>query len=110
MFQEKQIGQARINSTTATSVYSPGAGVTGLIKTIIIANQTGSVDSYRLFVDDDGTTYDQSTALFYDVPIDAYSTHLINTFIAMNDPSGNIAFRNATANALTITLFGAEIS
>jgi hypothetical protein len=110
MFQEKQLGQSRINGTTATSVYSPAVGVTAIIKTIYIANQSGSADTYRLFVDDDGTTYDQTTALFYDIVIEADETLQIDTFIAMNDPSGNVAFQNGTANALTITLFGAEIT
>jgi len=107
--QEKQLAQARENSTNAVSVYSPGA-VTAVIKTIVVCNQTANDETFRIFLDDDGTTYDQGTALYYDVPISANSTVQIDTFWAMNDATGNLAYRSSTANALTITVFGAEIT
>ncbi len=109
-FQEQQLAQARENSTNAASIYSPGTGITALIKTILIANQSGAAATYRLFLDNDGTTYDQGTCLAYDVPIDANSTHYITVFMAMNNSSGNLAYRSSAANALTITVFGAEVS
>lgn len=108
--QEKQLGQARENSANAVSVYSPGASVTAVIKTIIVCNQTANNETFRIFIDDDGTTYDQSTALFYDVPIDANQTVQIDGWFPMNDATGNIAYRSSTANALTISVFGAEIT
>ena len=108
--QEKQLGQHRINSTTATSLYSPGASTTAIVKSVVICNQTGSADTFRLFVDDDGTTYDQTTALYYDVSITANTTIQIDTYWPMNDADGNLATQNATANALTFTAFGVEIT
>jgi len=109
-FQEKQLAQARENSTNAVSVYSPGSGVTAVIRTIIVCNQSGADVTFRIFLDDDGTTYDQSTALYYDIPIMTDSSVEINTFIAMNNSSGNLAYRSSVANALTITVFGVEIT
>lgn len=109
-FQEKQLGQARENSANAVSVYSPGASTTAIIKGIIIANTSGSASTYRLFLDDDGTTYDESTALAWDILIAADSVVHIDTFHAMNNSSGNFAYRSSVANALTITLFGVEIT
>ena len=109
-FQEKQLGQHRINSTTATSLYSPGASTTTIIKSIVVCNQSGTVDTFRLFIDDDGTTYDQTTALYYDVSIAAGTTVQIDTYWPMNDADGNLATQNATANALTFTAFGVEIT
>ena len=107
--QEKQLGQLRPANTTAASVYSPGAGVTAVIKGIFIANTTGATVNFRLFVDDDGSTYDESTALYWDASVPANSTVEITAFIAMNDSGGNIAVRTDTASALTFTVFGAEI-
>ena len=107
--QEKQLGQKRENSTNAVTVYSPGASTTAIIKGIIIANTSGAAATYRLFLDDDGTTYDESTALAWNVPIVADSVIHIDTFHAMNNSSGNFAYRSSVANALTITLFGAEV-
>lgn len=107
--QEKQLGQARPSDTSAVSIYSP-SNVTAIIKSIWVCNTTASQVSFRIFVDDDGTTYDESTALFYDVTIDANTTMEIDTFAAMNNSNGNMAVRTGTANALTFTVFGAEIS
>ena len=109
-FQEKQLGQHRINSTTATSLYSPGAGVTAIIKSVIVCNQTATSADFRLFIDDDGTTFDESTALFFDTPVGANSTVEIDTFWPMNNSAGNLATRTDTANAITFTAFGVEIS
>ena len=108
--QEQQLGQHRINSTTATSLYSPGASITAIIKSITVCNQTGTLATFRLFVDDDGTTYDQTTALYYDVSIGANTTVQIDTYWPMDTDAGNLATRTDTANALTFTAFGAEIT
>ena len=107
--QEKQLGQARPANTTAVSLYSPGTGVTAIIKGVFIANTTGTAAKFRLFVDDDGTTYDESTALYWDASVPANSTVEICTFMAMNNASGNMAVRTDTASALTFTAFGAEV-
>jgi len=109
-FQEKQLGQRRDNDTSAHSVYSPGASTTAVIKTITLMNTTSTDATIRLFIDDDGTTYDQSTAILYDVIIDANSLLQLDGFYPMNDASGNLAYQQGTANAITITVFGAEIT
>ena len=109
-FQEKQLGQHRINSTTATSLYSPGASTTAIIKSVVVCNQTASAATFRLFIDDDGTTYDQTSALYYDVSIAGNTTIQIDTYWPMNDANGNLATRTGTANAITFTAFGVEIT
>ena len=106
----KQLGQARENSTNAVSVYSPAASTETIIKSIIVANTTASDVAVRIFVDDDGTTYDESTAIIYDVDVPANGNLTIDEPICMNDSSGNLAYRSATANALTITVSGIEIT
>ncbi len=107
--QEKQLGQHRINSTTATSLYSPGANTTAIIKSIVVCNQ-GAAALFRLFLDDNGTTYDQTTALYYDVVIGAATTIQIDVFWPMNNSSGNLATRTSVANALTFSCWGVEIT
>lgn len=110
IIQEKQLGQLRPANTTAASLYSPGTGVTAIIKTIVICNQTSSSAKFRIFLDDDGTTYDESTALFFDIDIGPNSTDHVDTYYAMNNPSGNLAVRTDTNSAITFTCFGAEIT
>jgi hypothetical protein len=109
-FQEKQLGQRRDNDTNTHSVYSPGASVSAIIKTITLCNTSSSEATVRLFIDDDGTTYDESTAILYDVTVDAKSFLQIDGFYPMNDAGGNLAYQQGTANAITITVFGAEVT
>ena len=108
--EEKQLAQARLTDTNAASIYSPAAKTTAIIKSVVICNQTTSAATFRIFLDDNGTTYDQTTALFYDAPLAAKTTVSIDTFWAMNEATGNLAFRSNTSSAITITVFGAEIT
>jgi len=110
MFQEKQLGQARAADTNPVSVYSPDPSTTAIISSIRVCNTTASSAKVRIFIDDDGTDYDETTALYYDVAIAGNSTLSIDTFFAMNNPLGNLAYRTDTNNALTITVFGAEVT
>ena len=104
----KQLGQARENSTNAVSVYSPPASTETIVKSIIIANTSGADATVRMFVDDDGTTYDESTSVAWDVNIPAGSVWDREVTVTMNDSTGNFAYRSSVANALTITLNGVE--
>lgn len=104
----KQLGQNRPANTTAVSLYSPGASTETIIKTLIVCNTSVSSAKFRIFVDDNGTTYDETTALYYDCPLAANSTLAIELNLLMNDQTGNLAVRTNTANALTFTAFGSE--
>ena len=106
----KQLGQLRPANSTAASLYSPGTSTEAVIQSLIVCNQTSSAATYRIFVDDDGTTYDETTALFYDISLAANSTDTIEIKIAMNNSSGNLAVRTGTNNAITFTAFGEEFT
>jgi len=107
---EKQLGQSTPADTNAASIYSPGTNVvTAQITAIVACNTSGSDATYRLFHDNDGTTYSTATALFYDEALAANSTEIISVPIFMNDPDGNIAIRSSSANDITFTVYGIEI-
>jgi len=106
----KQLGQTRPASTTAASVYSPAASTQAIIKTIVIAETLGGAAAYSVFFDDDGTTYDETTAIAFGVAIAANTTVTLSGFYAMNDSTGNLAVKTDTNDALTFTVFGAEIT
>lgn len=108
--QEKQLGQLRPANTSAASIYSPGSGITAIIKNITVCNLTGNTVKFSIFHDDDGTTYDETTALFYTVDILKNQTLILPGFMAMNVDAGNLAVQTNTANALTFTVYGAEVS
>lgn len=99
-----QLAQARENSTNAVSVYSPSSGET-VQAFIKIANTTAAAVAVRVFHDDNGTTYDESTAIVWDVEVDTGQILEIDK-IFMDDATGNLAYRSASANALTATVYG----
>ncbi|MCP4900122.1 MAG: hypothetical protein GY906_24390 [bacterium] len=106
----KQLGQARPANTTAVSIYNPGPNVITELTAIFICDTAGGTPKYRIFLDDDGTTYDETTALYYDVQIQENTeTVLIDlTGVWMADSDGNLAVRTDAANEITFTLFGKE--
>ena len=108
--QEQVLAQARENSTGAVSVYSPGVKETAVIKAVLLCNTSGSAATFRIFIDDDGATYDESTALYYDIPLAAKTTVQIDSYWAMNNEDGNFAYQSSVANAITITIFGAVVT
>lgn len=109
-YQEKQLGQSRDNDTNAHSIYSPAAGVTAIITTIVLTNTSAYTANVDVYLDDDGSTYDESTAIIWNIRIPAKATEIVMGFFPMNNSSGNLAYKERTANAITITAFGVEIS
>jgi len=107
-FTRRLLGQLRPANTTAASVYSPGSNIEAIIDTIVVVNTTsGSVD-FRLFHDDDGSTFDESTALFWDEALAADTARIIEGPFYMNNPNGNIGVRTATNSAFTFSVYGRE--
>jgi len=85
-------------------------GVQTEITAIIVCNTTASPVTFRIFHDNDGTTYDQTTALWYDVSLAANTTTLIsseapNGGIALQQ-NGTIGVQIGTADAITFTFYG----
>lgn len=106
----KQLGQSRPNLTTAASLYSPAASVEAAFR-ILICNTTAASAKYSIYLDDDGTTYDETTALAFSQDIGANETISFppsNDKIVMNNSSGNLAVQTDTADALTFTILGEE--
>lgn len=108
---KKQLGQARPVNTTAVSIYSPASSIEATINGIVICNTTASPVQYSIFHDEDGTTYNETTALVYQLTIDANSINTIplgQSRIYMRNSSGNLAIKTETASALTFTVYGVE--
>ncbi len=105
-----QVGQTRENSTNAVSVYSPAASTQTIIRSIVVVNTTASAVTVRIFLDDNGTTYDETTAIAWNVNIPGNSAWDREVTFCMNDSAGNLAYRSSVANALTITVSALEIT
>jgi hypothetical protein len=107
-WQEKQLGQA-LAIVAPTSIYSPTSGTT-IITSIVVCNYSSSADAFSIYLDDDGTTYTDTTALYRDVAIPANTTIQIDCHWGMNNTSGNLAIDAVTASRITVTVFGVEIT
>ncbi len=105
--QTRLLGQLRPTDTNATSIYSPDDYA--IIDRILVCNQGGITPKFRIFLDDDGTTYDETTAIYWDICMKADETIEIDGPLFMADSSGNLAVRTDTASDLTFTVFGREI-
>jgi hypothetical protein len=102
------LAQARENSTSAVSVHTPPTQHRDKVETIMLCNTSGSAATFRLFFDADGTTYDETTALYWDtaLPADSTLTLAFDRGLYMANDSANIAYRSSVANAITISVWG----
>lgn len=104
----KQLGQGTPPDTTAVSIFSPDRRDRFTIENIIICNTATFTTTYRIFIDNDGTTYDKTTAIAYDITLAANTTDFIEVNLYMSDPAGNLAVRTSSGNALTFTVNGSD--
>lgn len=102
------LAQLRPGDTNAVSVYSPPASAQTEIKSINICNTAATPQKFRIFFDNDGTTYDESTALFWDTLVSSDTTIMIEAGWWLTKSTGNLAVRTDLASAFTFTVFGAE--
>lgn len=110
---DRQLGQVRPVDSTPISIFQPRQYRSGLagaeIISVVIVNTSASTANFSMFLDDDGTVYDESTALFWEVPVGASSTIPIDVNLKMNNSEGNLAVKSSAGNALTFTIFGSEL-
>ena len=110
----KQLAQARPSGTGAVSAVLKGAKSKLLITSIIVCNTTGGSVNYSIYIDNNGTTYDQTTALFYACALAANTTVIIESIAGIpidrsTSAGGNLAVQTSSGSALTFTINGIEI-
>ena len=101
-----QLAQSRPADTNAVSALSPDGNEVIHVTEILVANTTTTAATYRIFHDEDSTTYNQTTALFYDINLPGNTTDILELNTWMNDSAGNLAVRVGTASAITFTVSG----
>ena len=100
------LAQFRPSDTNAVSVYSPPASTITQITRTLVCETAGNTPTFRIFLDNDGTTYDETTALYFDTAMSANGTTTIEGNWWMS--GGNLAVRTSAGNEITFTIFGAE--
>ena len=99
-----QVAQHRENSTSAVSVYSPSINTT-VQAFVKIANVSDETVLCSVFHDNNGTTYNESTALVFEMPIMPGQILEID-HIFFSDETGNLAVQSSVANAIVATVYG----
>jgi hypothetical protein len=99
-----QLAQHRENSTNPVSLYQCGTGETAQCF-LKIANVSDNVVEVRVFHDQTGSTYDETTAIVWNLLLCSGQLLEID-HIFIDDSSGNLAYRTDTANAINATLYG----
>lgn len=98
-----QVSQIRVANTSPVSIYQSGPAETVQVF-CKFANVSAAPAFLRVFHDQNGSTYDQSTALVYDLKLlPGEFLELDHVFI--NNASGNLAYRSSVASAITATIY-----
>lgn len=100
----QQYDQVRENSTNPVAVFALATNMRQAQLYLKIANTSNQSALVRLFHDDDGTTYDESTAIVWDLKI-VPGEILEVDHLFVNNSSGRVAYRSSVANALTATIY-----
>lgn len=103
-----QIAQVRPANTTAATAFT--ATIKTEVTSIIVSNTSGATAKCRIFHDDDGSTYDETTSLYWDVTVNADSTFEISAGVDgagfTIGENGTLGVRTSVASALTFTVYG----
>lgn len=106
------LAQTRPANTSAAAGFTAPAGQSVEVTLIVVANTTGSAVDASIFHDDaGGSTFDQTTALYYAVAVPGNSTLTISAksvgtgFVL--SPGAQLGVQTGTANALNFSIYGA---
>lgn len=105
----KVLGQSAPADTNNANLITVGAGKSQIISTLVIANNTATATPARVFVRIAGAAAAVGNAIIYDASIPANSTASFSFGITLA-ATDIVSVRTATANALTFTAFGTELS
>ena len=105
----KVLAQTQISGTTAVSLYTPPSGKKAVLTQLFIAIYDNDV-IISVYHDDDGTTYNDTTALIREVKVEKEKNilSLPLQFIPLAN-GGNFAVQIDKASDVTFTLYGIEV-
>ena len=104
----KVLGQSAPSATTLTDIYTCPTSTSAIVSTIVIANRSNAIISFRLAVSVGGGAINNKDYIYYDIdiqPYDAFATTIGITLQATD----KIRMYCSTANS-SISIFGKEIT
>lgn len=100
------LAQARPAGIAAVTAYTKPTKALVTVKGLIVCNTTGGTVTYSLYVDPNGSTYDQTTAILYDTPLLANESDFIELPLSLEKNGTTIGIKTGTGNALNFTILG----
>jgi hypothetical protein len=104
----KVLGQSAPSATTATDIYTVGAGKQAIVSTITVANRSATARTYRIAVRPAGATLANQHYIAYDVTIGANDTTPLTLGITLT--ATDVITVYASTTDLSFGIFGSEIS
>lgn len=112
--KERLLGQARPSTTTAETIYTLPNNAQTVITSFRIANTgSGSVKFDVYFDNTSSVTYDESTAVLWEITLatgESYEENNENGIFFMEIKNSSIGVKTNTANDITFTFYGKEIT
>jgi len=97
-------------STSATSVYTVGSGITAVVKQVLATNCTASSSTFSLHLVPNGGTTTTSNQIFCLIPVPAYSTLAIDLAQVMTAGDQLFALAGTSSRHPQADLVKTEIS
>jgi hypothetical protein len=107
-FAYKVLAQSAPSATTATDIYTVGAGKQAVVSTITVANRSATARTYRIAVRPAGATLANQHYLAYDIAIAANDTTALTLGITL--ATTDVVTVYASTNELSFVIFGTEIT
>ena len=104
----KVLGQANPAATTATTLYTVPASTSAIGSSIIIANRSTSVVTFRVSIAVSGAATTNKDYLYYDLPIGANDTFIATIGITL--ATTDVVRVYASNTNLSFSLYGSEIT
>jgi hypothetical protein len=105
----KVLGQAAPSDTNNANLYTVPSSTSAVVSSIVVTNTTNQSATFRIFARIAGAAAAASNALCYDLTLAPASTKVFTIGITLAT-TDIITVRSGTANALTFSAFGSEIS
>ena len=103
----KVLGQSKPSSASNSDLYTNPAGGQAIVSTIAVANTSGSDDTFRIYIRQNGASAAVGNALAYDTPAVANTTTTLTLGVTI-DAADVITVYSGSGN-LTFQAFGLEI-
>lgn len=105
------LGQSAPANTNNADLFTVVTAHDYVVSSLAIANTTASAATYRIFARKAGAAAGASNAIVYDSTVPGNSTVTLTLGITLDGTAGDVlTVRSGTANALTFTAFGSDIS